>query len=264
MMKVPFVSILIPTYNSAKVLAPCLTSILVQSFTEFEIVIVDGGSTDDTVSVCNSLNDKRIRVFSEKDRGIYDAMNKGVQKALGLWLYFLGSDDRFYNDRVLDEMFNEVNLEKFDIVYGNVYSTKFNGIYDGVFNHEKILNQNICHQAIFFKKSVFDTVGSFNLKYNAQADWDHNLRWWFNDKIKVKYIPLVIAEYADGGFSSLKGDKLFQNYKRYNYLLYSNKSLPFKSKILLLLKEYKNSLWKRDVKKFTRFIIKTPQIIFGY
>src|SRR5258708_1387752 len=99
----PFFSIIIPTHNSAKKLSPCLESIISQSFQNFEIIIVDGASSDDTFSVVNHYREanSNIRWFSEKDRGIYDAMNKGTSVAQGEWIYFLGSDDRLYENDTL-------------------------------------------------------------------------------------------------------------------------------------------------------------------
>ena len=69
----------------------------------------------------------------------------------------------------------------------------------------------MCHQAIFLKKSVFKEIGKFNLKYRSHADWDHNIKWFFNSKIKKLYIDSIIANYADGGFSSENYDLKFEN-----------------------------------------------------
>jgi len=172
-----------------------------------------------------------LKIISEKDDGIYDAMNKGVTKANGNWIYFMGSDDSFYTETVVEEIskFNE-SLNS-DVIYGDVFSTRFDGVYDGKFTYDKIMNKNICHQAIFFKKDIFKKTGNFNLRYKAHADWDHNIKWFFNKKIKQKYIDVIIANYADGGFSSLHGDEVFKKeklqliFKRGLFVLPTNKVL---------------------------------------
>ena len=101
----PKVSIIIPTCNSAKTLSRCLDSVISQSFTDWEVLMKDGVSNDDTIIIASSYQDSRIRIYSEPDKGIYDAMNKGIDKAQGEWLYFLGSDDWLLNNCVLEEIF---------------------------------------------------------------------------------------------------------------------------------------------------------------
>ena len=237
----PKFSIIIPTYNSAKTLQVCLNSILEQSFSDFEVLLIDGVSSEGTIAIIKNyaqLNEK-IHWVSEKDSGIYDAMNKGIKLAKGKWLYFLGSDDHFYNSDVL-KLINE-NIEQdftFDVIYGNVISPHFNGIYDGEFTNEKIFKQNICHQAVFIKRSVFKQIGVFNKRYKGFADWDHNMRWFLSLKIRKKYLDIIIANYGEGGFTSLNWDSVFGNEKQFNYLLYGHKSLSFKYKITALTNEF--------------------------
>jgi glycosyltransferase involved in cell wall biosynthesis len=213
------ISIIIPTFNSAKTLAVCLDSILKQSFTDFEVLIMDGLSTDNTLEIVKSYDDIRLIISSEKDNGIYDAMNIGITKAKGTWLYFMGSDDFLYESTTIEQFLNSAELKNNEIVYGNVYSTRFNGIYDGLFSYSKLMNQNICHQAIFFRKSIFTKIGNFNAKYIAHADWDHNIRWFFSSKISKTYVNLIIANYADGGFSSIHNDEVFTRDKNFLLLL---------------------------------------------
>ncbi len=110
-MDIPLVSIIIPTYNSAKTLSKCLDSLVNQTFQNFEVIILDGKSSDDTVSISLRYTDifKNIRLISERDKGIYHAMNKGIEMAKGEWLYFLGSDDYILENST---------LEKFDRGWG--------------------------------------------------------------------------------------------------------------------------------------------------
>lgn len=231
------ISIIIPTYNAEKFLYQCLNSILEQTFRDFEILIIDGASTDDTIKIATSFGDSRIKALSQKDNGIYDAMNKGIKIAKGTWLYFMGSDDTLYDNNVLQKTI--LSFNDADIVYGNVVSTRFGGTYDGIFTAEKIKEKNICHQAIFFKKSVFKITGEFNGAYKALADWDHNLKWFLNKKIEKCYIDIVICRYADGGYSSENYDTKFHAHKRWNIIKYNKDNLGFITKLKLTSKEIK-------------------------
>lgn len=242
----PLISIIIPTYNSEKQISIALRSIVNQSFKDIEVIIMDGLSTDKTVEIAEKYKSKisQLRIFSEKDSGIYDAMNKGVVKANGNWLYFLGSDDYLYEKTTFKNISKYLLTNKYDFVYGNIYSDRFNGEYDGEFNYVKLAKQNICHQAIFFNKKIFNTIGNFNLKYKSHADWDHNIRCFYSSEIKKKFINRIVANYADGGFSSLNFDKVFEKEKKWLLLKRGFNKLPKKS----ILKIFKSILFNNKLK----------------
>jgi glycosyltransferase involved in cell wall biosynthesis len=205
----PFFSIIIPTFNSEKTIEKCILSILNQTFKDYEILVIDASSTDRTLNLINLLSKKyfsKILVTSENDNGIYDAMNKGILIAKGNWLYFLGSDDELYSNCVLENV--RKRIKYFDsVVYGNVKIVGNiswaldNQIYDGTFNTKKFKNKNICHQSIFYKRSVIiNNQILYNLKYKICSDWEFNMRLWkFN---YFKYINLTIANFMAGGASS--------------------------------------------------------------
>lgn len=109
-------SIIIPTYNSSATLGQALNSIIEQSFKDFEILIMDGASSDKTVAIAQKINDPRISIYSEPDSGVYDAMNKGIARARGEWVYFLGSDDWLINNTVLDKINAHISPD-IDIIY---------------------------------------------------------------------------------------------------------------------------------------------------
>lgn len=197
----PKISIIIPTYEASKTLSVALESILEQSFTDYEILIIDGLSTDNTVEIAKSYNDKRIRIISERDNGIYDAMNKGIRLAEGEWIYFLGSDDRLYDCEVLNIIYQTIKNNGWDVIYGDVVFAISGKVYDGEFTKLKLLEKNICHQSIFTKKSVFNKTGLFNIEYKALADWHFNIKWFNNKTVKRKYIGQIIAYYYEDGYS---------------------------------------------------------------
>lgn len=217
----PILTIIIPTYNSGRTLDVALKSIINQTVKDIEILIIDGLSTDNTLEIVENLKLEfaGINIVSEKDKGIYDAMNKGVLMAKGIWLYFMGSDDSLYESTTIEQFLNNEKLKDNEVVYGNVYSTHFNGSYDGLFTYSKLVNKNICHQAIFFRKSVFDKIGKYNLKYKAYADWDHNIRWFFSSKVSKIHVDQIIANFAYGGFSSVYDDDAFRSDKNFLLLL---------------------------------------------
>ena len=216
----PLISIIIPTFNSEATLDIALTSIVNQTYKNWEVIILDGLSTDKTLVVSKEfqLKFQNINIISEADKGIYDAMNKGIRLAKGEWLYFMGSDDYLYEVTTFEQFLKLENVKHVDVVYGNVYSNRFSGMYDGGFSYEKLTRKNICHQAIFLKKRVFKKIGKFNLKYKRQADWDHNIRWFFSSKISKMYADMIIANYADSGFSSMYADDIFKMDKYFLFL----------------------------------------------
>ena len=205
-----FFSIIIPTFNSEDTIGVALSSIMIQSVQDLEVVIIDAASTDYTLKIAEDFQDKlSIRIYSEPDKGIYDAMNKGIKLSKGRWLYFMGSDDRLFEATTLKKILDTINQKNVEIIYGNVYSTLFNGTYNGEFSYKKLSQQNICHQAIFFKKIVFQKIGCFNIRFKSLADWDHNIRWFYSSKIRNKFVDITVANYAEGGFSSKYTDTLF-------------------------------------------------------
>ncbi|WP_162417426.1 glycosyltransferase family 2 protein [Cyclobacterium roseum] len=253
-------SIVLPTYNSASTLSLALESILDQDYQNYEVLVMDGNSEDNTVQIANDYKDPRIKIISECDDGIYDAMNKGVALAKGEWLYFLGSDDQLYSNDVLGKVVSACRSE-LEVVYGNVYSTRFNGLYDGLFDVNKILKRNICHQAIFIKRSLFNRIGNFNIHYKSKADWDHNMRWFLSPGIHYLFINEVIANYADGGFSSISTDVPFEKDKMLNYLRYSKNTLVLRKKLYLIKLELIKHLKNRNSKQIFRLMYYIPDIL---
>ncbi|MBO7490599.1 MAG: glycosyltransferase [Bacteroidales bacterium] len=203
----PFFSIIIPTFNSSKYIKRCLDSIVGQSLVQWEALIMDGGSKDDTTIIAKSYNDQRISVYSEPDNGVYDAMNKGIDKATGNWLYFLGSDDYLLNNDILSQIIYHIP-EKCDVFYGDVEAPQLDPRHKGVWHFEDI-EFNRCHQAILYNRHLFSKLGYYNLKYIVYADHDMNLKWFLNKNIYSFYYPVTIAHYSDGGLSIQKKDNKF-------------------------------------------------------
>ena len=244
----PKVSIIIPTCNSAKTLGRCLDSVITQSFTDWEVLIMDAVSEDSTLAIAEKYNDSRIRVFSEPDKGIYDAMNKGIDKSIGEWLYFLGSDDYLFNSHSLKDVFKN-DIEKYDVVYGDVEGAYYDIRQNGVWTW-KNLNYNRIHQAVFYKKSIFTKLGYYNPIYRVAADHDLNLKWRLNPSICSKYLPIIIAHFSGGGASSTYFDKVWEKDYELNILRYGKKTLP-----ISLKKEFARRASKKTNKISRKFIL---------
>jgi len=200
---VPLFSIIIPVFNAESVVLEAIRSIQEQTCGDWEILVQDGGSTDRTVAAIEALGDDRVRIVSEKDGGIYDAMNRAVKRAAGQWVYFLGADDRLYDNNVLADVAGALTARtEVRVLYGDVESTRWTKRYDGEFDALKIGEHNICHQAIFYHKSVLEKHGPYCTSYKSLADWDLNLKWFFDPECPAEWLDRVIAHYADGGSSS--------------------------------------------------------------
>lgn len=205
-----FFSIIIPTYNSEATIQAALNSVKIQQFANFEVLVIDGKSSDKTVELSNQfrLEGLNLTCISEPDNGIYDAMNKGIAAAKGEYLYFLGSDDSLFNENVLQQVADSINQQPADLIYGNVLMSISGQIYDGAFSFAKLLSKNISHQAIFYKRTIFHQLGGYNLEYKLHADWDFNLKCFSSPTIQTQFIDVLVARFTEGNTSS-KPDRNF-------------------------------------------------------
>ncbi|MBK7097517.1 MAG: glycosyltransferase [Sphingobacteriales bacterium] len=208
----PLISIVTPVFNGEKFIEDCILNVRNQSFRNYEHIIIDSCSTDNTPNIINQfINDSQIKYIVKKDNSLYEGMNNGIKEARGEWLYFFGSDDAFVNNTVLEKISHVLVQKSEGAVYGDVWLEKLGRWFDGRFNIEKILTNNICHQAIFYHKSVFEKVSLYNLNYKILSDYDMNLKCILGNKASFEYHPLRIARFADGGVSSWHKDDDFEN-----------------------------------------------------
>ncbi|GAB4199829.1 MAG: hypothetical protein OHK0057_28660 [Thermoflexibacter sp.] len=205
MNNLPFISVITPTFNADKTLIACIESVASQTYPYFEHWIIDGLSTDNTMEIIKEYTSKytHLKYISEKDTGIYNAMNKGITLAKGDWLYFLGADDRLYAKDVLFSVFTNESVEKYTLIYGDFFNEREQKIIS--YKEVKLdkyffLEQTICHQTVFTHKSVFETIGSFDERFKICAD--RKLIYdYFNKEIKTFYIDQTIVNYAGTGVS---------------------------------------------------------------
>lgn len=200
----PAVSIIIVTYNAGRYLQACLDSIAQQNFRNFEVVILDGQSTDDTVGIIKQ-NEKLVKTWkSQPDNGIYDAMNKAVKMAAGKWFLFLGADD------LLLPGFSEAAAALQDertLYYGFCYRKDIQT--NKKLTAYEVAKVNVCHHALFYPAHVFKKY-HYNTRYVVYADHALNMQLWGDKSIPKKYLPIPIARYSPDGFSTRTKDEAFK------------------------------------------------------
>ncbi|BBZ39217.1 glycosyltransferase family 2 protein [Mycobacterium conspicuum] len=215
-MSTPMFSIIIPTFNVAATLHACLDSIVKQSCSDFEVVIVDGASTDNTLDIANSYASTlgaRLVIHSGPDQGIYDAMNHGVTMATGAWLLFLGADDTLYEADTLARVRDFIDAHQpSDLVYGEVIRLSSGSAFGGEFDLDRLLfGACMCHQSIFYRRELFAGIGPYNLRYPVCADWDFNIRCFSNPALAIRFMDIVVAHWNDvDGFGQQVVDKEFK------------------------------------------------------
>jgi glycosyltransferase involved in cell wall biosynthesis len=215
-MESPKISIITPVLNSASTLKKAIISLINQKYKNIELIFFDGISTDSTCQIIKKYQKENpnILLICEKDDGIYDAMNKGIDASTGDWLYFMGADDELFDENVLSDLVSSGVFDHGKIVYGNVQIIGNNiwanegDIYDGSFDLKKLLSKNICQQAIFYPRNVFEEYGKFDVIFKIIADWDFNLRCWSHEEFV--FFDRMIAKFSTGGKSSIiENDKSY-------------------------------------------------------
>jgi glycosyltransferase len=205
------VSIITITYNSEATLKDTIESVINQSYNNIEYIIVDGKSTDSTLSIIDSYKDKISKVVSEKDNGLYDALNKGISLATGDLIGIIHSDDFYTNNLVIEKIVKSIENNNSDAVYADLYyvdkndTTKiFRKWKSGNYRHGMFLNGWMPpHPTFFAKRSVYQKFGSFNLDLVSAADYELMLRFIHKHKIKLAYLPEFIIKMRVGGKSNV-------------------------------------------------------------
>lgn len=232
-------SIIIATYNASLHLKECLASILEQSFKDLEILVMDGGSTDNTIEILKATDDPRLSWTTGPDAGIYDAMNKGIQRAKGKWCYFMGADDRLLPG------FSELAAKLQDenaVYYGN--SEPYYGdsgvtpeLLIGKFNNYRLAKHCMNHQVIIYPANALRKY-QYDLRYKVYADYALNIRVWGDNSFKKLFFPITVVRYDMTGFSSVTNDIPFKQDK----LQLIRQSMGWLMYIRMLYKRYKKKL----------------------
>lgn len=199
------VSIITVCFNSSKTIRKTFDSVLHQTYEDLEYLVVDGASTDGTIEIIKeyeSLFRGRMKWISEKDNGIYDAMNKGIRMSQGSLIGIINSDDYYESDAV-EVMVNALTEEKYQILYGAMRTWK-----DGeeesisIASHRFLKDRMINHPSCFVTKAVYEDFGGYDTQYRSVADYDFMLRMSEKDEVIFKPVYSIIANFSLGGMCS--------------------------------------------------------------
>ena len=191
-------------YNNGKELRRTIESVINQTFRDVEYIIIDGGSTDDSVDIIKQYAEHIDFWISERDRGVYNAMNKGLKRAHGEFVIFMNSGDSFYSPNVIEEIDRQISDT--DILLGNVCDYVSGRIYGGIPAGSEVTfltlkKEILCHQGTFYRRSIFDSH-PYDESLKLIADWKVNVQAIVFDNCKVKVVDTIIANYDLTGMSS--------------------------------------------------------------
>jgi len=249
------ISIVTVTYNSSDFISHCLKSVKLQNYNNIEHIVIDGASTDNTLSILKNNKKQLSTLISEPDKGIYDAMNKGIKISTGDIIGFLNSDDFYSNNEVLSKIANVFNNDTtLEACYADLLYTDRNDISKNVryWKSNKFtlgsFEKGWCppHPTFFCKRSVYEKYGYYNLNYNIAADVELMMRFLEVNKINVQYIPTILVKMRIGGISN----KSLRNILNVNKeILYALKKHNLSKNSLIF---FSNKIWSRAKQFFQK------------
>ena len=223
-------SIITAVYNRQATIKQALESVGRQSYTDVEHLVVDGASTDDTLAIVNAHHNPGLRVISEADDGIYDALNKGVHAATGDIIGIMHSDDFFTHDDVLTNVARCFEQTGAEAVYGDLEYVSQRDT-DRVIRHWRSGDYDRSklkrgwmppHPALFVRSDVFARLGDYDTTYQIAADYDAILRWLWKGNISAAYVPETLVKMRVGGESNRSLERIFRKSKEDYRALRSN------------------------------------------
>ena len=204
------ISIITVAYNAEEFLQTCIQSVINQTYPDIEYIIIDGGSTDSTVSIIHHFNKNISRIISEKDQGIYDAMNKGIELATGDVVGMLNADDFFADNKVIADVAKAFADNNVDVVYGDLF-------YVNRKNPKKVIRKWFskpfsrkamawgwmpAHPTFYARRQLFTRFGNYNLEFNSAADYELMLRFLYLNKSNSEYLNRILVIMRMGGVSN--------------------------------------------------------------
>ncbi len=205
------VSIITVCYNSASTIDDTIQSILSQDYEDIEYLIIDGVSSDNTLEIANKYSAKIAIIRSEPDKGMYDAINKGIQLCTGDIVGILNADDIYIDNKVIEEVVSKMRNENADSLYSDLYyvatedtNKVIRNWVSGKYNRQKFLYGWMPpHPTFFVKKSAYEKYGVFNLDLNSAADYELMLRFLFKNKLSTCYLSRPLVRMRVGGMSNV-------------------------------------------------------------
>lgn len=207
------VSIITTTYNSGKTLRDTIKSVLAQTYTDIEHIIIDGLSSDNTLEIIKEfepLYEGRLKYVSEKDKGLYDAMNKGIAMATGDIIGILNSDDFFTNNEIVNIIARTFYEESVDAVYGDIHFVNDSNLLKSVryYSSQSFRPWKMrfgfmpAHPTFYCKRIVYNKYGTFDTEFKIGADFENLLRLIYINKIRTCYVPMDFVTMRTGGAST--------------------------------------------------------------
>lgn len=238
-------SVVTVCYNSAKTIANCVNSVCNLDINDMEYIVIDGLSVDNTVNIVKEYipvfksKNIPIKVISEKDNGIYDAMNKGIALARGEMIGIINSDD-FYELDAVEQIMQHVIEDQYQICYGEIRKLK-NDIEESVMllSHRFLEERMIGHPACFVSRAVYEKYGLYDTNYKSAADYEFMLRVFAQKEVKFIPVYSIIANFSLGGMSGTRAGyldkiKMLRDKGKMNNIHYI---------ILVLVERLKGLLW---------------------
>lgn len=203
------VSIITVCFNSAQTIEDCINSVYGQTYSDIEHIIIDGSSTDGTIDIIRKISSKITFWISESDKGLYDAMNKGIKAAKGDLIGILNSDDIYYNQFVIENVVGTITRNDVDSCYGDLIYVKRDNTHEivrywrgGEFHRNNFVRGWMpSHPTFFVKRECYEKYGLLNLDFPLAADYELMLRFLYKYNISTTYIPKVLVEMRTGGTS---------------------------------------------------------------
>jgi glycosyltransferase involved in cell wall biosynthesis len=204
------VSIITVVYNGSQTITDAIHSVLSQDYSDIEYIIIDGASTDGTVSLIESYQNRITKFISEPDRGIYDAMNKGIKLATGDIIGILNSDDFYASNTIISTVVQRFKQTKADSVFGDLVFVASDNLdkvvryYSSAKFHpgQFAYGWMPAHPTFFVKRSAYERYGLFKTDYKIAADYELLTRFLAKHKLSYSYIPKVMVKMRTGGVST--------------------------------------------------------------
>ena len=204
------ITIITATYNSQAYISDCIKSVYNQTYTNIEHIIIDGSSKDKTIEIINSTPNRITKVISEPDKGIYDAMNKGIRAATGDVIGILNSDDFFTSDNIIETVADNFKNYDIDALYGDVHFVNPDDILKTVrYYSSAIFKPSLfrfgfmpAHPSFYMKKECYDKYGLYALDYKIASDYDLLIRYLYKERINYKYLKKDFVTMRTGGVST--------------------------------------------------------------
>ncbi|MBC7536757.1 MAG: glycosyltransferase [Ferruginibacter sp.] len=228
------VTLITATYNSQKHLEDCIVSVINQRYKNIEHIIIDGKSKDGTVAILEKYNTHIAKWISETDRGMYDAINKGMEMATGDIIGILNSDDMLDSDEVMGWIVNAFKEQQVDSIYGDLEyvdptdTNKIYRIWKGKEYNRSLFRSGWmpAHPTFYFRTELFKKYGGYENHYFSAADYEFMARYLYKFKISSYYLPKLIVKMRRGGQSNSSFRQRFRANRR-DYLAMKKNNIPF-------------------------------------